>query len=427
MYFNSSFRFRTKKVVGSPSAEGNGQHTIASHIGDADPHPNYLLKGEESRPFDISEHLAAVLDHAVGYIRRGEVAEGKRDYLQNRFLSLINDPNNYGALLQAKRHVITAYVLNQVLEDFGLVDDVKLENYVLRDHIVTSESGAPETDQEEYVVGWVLYKNLLTKYANLNTAAQTWVTKTEANNFSRITHTHKWADIENITGSTFATKTEVDEMFTDFLERLNDTVGTALAEMDEQITVIAAKLGYVLTGDSVFKPGTSYYTFNGTTKTFDLKTAGTDYTLGAAITANTYWTRPTTVGSFIPNWGSGHTFEFPAVDSSSPVTSVDTALTGTANYTGTVIMNVHLGVTQNTTRVRLLVAMPDSSTYTEIGEFITVHSYGYGEYNFMHVDIQMTTRAIAGTKFRLEAYGDSGDNKITSIFYQKSTVFEDYT
>ena len=288
MYFNSSFRFRTKKVVGSPSAEGNGQHTIASHIGDADPHPNYLLKGEESRPFDISEHLAAVLDHAVGYIRRGEVAEGKRDYLQNRFLSLINDPNNYGALLQAKRHVITAYVLNQVLEDFGLVDDVKLENYVLRDHIVTSESGAPETDQEEYVVGWVLYKNLLTKYANLNTAAQTWVTKTEANNFSRITHTHRWADIENITGSTFATKTEVDDMFADFLSRLSSTVTT-------ELDAFAVKLGYVLTGDTVYKPETKYYSFDDVNNEFVLMVTGTNYTVGSSITGEV-WTKPETVG-----------------------------------------------------------------------------------------------------------------------------------
>lgn len=273
MQFNSSFRFRTKKVVGSPNAVGCGQVTMASHQGDSNAHPQYLKKGETVGTFSIASHLASELDHAMRYARRMEIVEGKRDYLMNRYVSLVNDPNNYNALLEPRRHIITAYVLRHILEDMGLDEGVNIGDCISKDYIVTEEGYHPTQDQNKYVPSWAVFRILQRKVDAdreeiENILGSDYLTKIDAANayadlthnhdarYAFKTHTHSWSEITGADVDAFATKNYIDNKFDEFLEGLEATVGSTCHSL-------LTKEGYVLTTDVKAVNDMEYYFFDG--------------------------------------------------------------------------------------------------------------------------------------------------------------------
>lgn len=271
MQFNSSFRFRTKKTVGSPSAGGCGQITLASHVGDTNAHPQYMKRGEKIGEFNIGPHLLDAISHADNFARRAELTEGKRDYLHHRFMSLLNDPNNYRAELEVKRHIITAYVLRQVLEDFGLTEGVNLSGLMPTSKIVRTDGPTPVSDMESYVPSWSWVIKLTEEIQSINgelaaklddylkiVDADKKFAKLDHNHdgiYADQSHTHTWADILNADSKGFATRDYVEQWLQEVYGNTEDTVEVELAEYRN-------KIGYVLTHDTTYVGDMNYYEFD---------------------------------------------------------------------------------------------------------------------------------------------------------------------
>lgn len=122
------FRWRSRVKTGSPETVGGGVETLTSHVTDPNAHPQYLKKGSavptgQERTI-LGKHLADKLAHVWYMIRRGELlrtttefdAAKDTDYaaMQNNFLREVPVP-----------HVVTAYVLNQILAIYADKESLK--------------------------------------------------------------------------------------------------------------------------------------------------------------------------------------------------------------------------------------------------------------------------------------------------------------
>ena len=117
----SDFRFRVSKAVGSPAVQGAGSvETLANHTENPHPHPQYMRKSYVGLDVGLTEHLANRLHHARYYALRDELTTTKLEYERYKLISLSKDSSNYMAESGVKAHVITAFVLNQILQDVGL-------------------------------------------------------------------------------------------------------------------------------------------------------------------------------------------------------------------------------------------------------------------------------------------------------------------
>ena len=131
--------------------------TIQNHIDDAEAHKAIFDKLTEKISENIGDHKADELAHAVHYIRRDELTDSILDYEKNKLLSLSDDSENYNKTdpEQAeegegiKAHVITAYVLNQILKEYGL-NDVKDKDYLPKGMVVRSDEQVPDITSPDY-------------------------------------------------------------------------------------------------------------------------------------------------------------------------------------------------------------------------------------------------------------------------------------
>ena len=117
----TDFRFRVSKAVGSPSVQGAaGIETLANHTENPHPHPQYMRKSYVGMGMTFTEHFASRTHHARNHALRDELTTSKLEYERYKLISLVHDADNYLADSGIKAHVITAYVLNQILGDVGL-------------------------------------------------------------------------------------------------------------------------------------------------------------------------------------------------------------------------------------------------------------------------------------------------------------------
>lgn len=147
--------------------------TIQNHIDDAEAHKAIFDKLTEKIGEDIGGHKADELAHAVHYIRRDELTDSILDYEKNKAINLSDDSENYTKTdpEQAeegegiKAHVITAFVLNQILKEYGL-NDVKDKDYLPKGMIVRSDEQVPDISSPDYE-SYVPSLDLFLKYRKI--------------------------------------------------------------------------------------------------------------------------------------------------------------------------------------------------------------------------------------------------------------------
>ena len=153
----SDFRFRVSKAVGSPSVQGAASmETIANHTEDPHPHPQYMRKSYVGLEFDLTQHLARRLDHANNYALRDEITTTKLEYEKYKLISLAHDASNYLSLTGVKPHLITSFVLNQILKDVGIDGSVKVLTY---NNLINSYD-TKVTDNTKYAPTWDIFLKL---------------------------------------------------------------------------------------------------------------------------------------------------------------------------------------------------------------------------------------------------------------------------
>ena len=153
----SDFRFRVSKAVGSPSVQGAGSmETLANHTENPHPHPQYMRKSYVGLDLGLTEHLANRLHHARNYALRDELTTTKLEYERYKLISLARDVSNYMAESGVKAHVITAYVLNQILDDVGLDGSVEALTY---NNLVNSYD-TKVVDASRYAPTWEIFLRL---------------------------------------------------------------------------------------------------------------------------------------------------------------------------------------------------------------------------------------------------------------------------
>lgn len=245
--------FRIMKSVGSPSVEGAiGVETLASHTSNPEAHPDYLKKGAYPRVFSESEHLVNRLAHAADLARRTELVLSKMDYEKTKSINLALDANNYMATSGVKRHIITAYVLNQILEGFGLVAGRTL---LSTDIVVGTSTVAPSTDMDNYVVSYGLFLQLKRKLDDLLGSGLSDVY------------------LKKVDAAKIYTKLETFNAHNHDVMSLHGMPGV---------------MNFGLTYDPVYKEGTTYYKYNSTTYQMERMFAGSDYVIGNEIPSNKF-------------------------------------------------------------------------------------------------------------------------------------------
>lgn len=131
--------------------------TIQNHLDDEEAHKAIFEKLTETTGEDFERHKADELAHAMHYIRRDELTDSILDYEKNKERNLSDDYENYNKTdpEQAeegegiKAHVITAFVLNQILKEYGL-NDVKDKDYLPKGMIVRSDEQVPDISSPNY-------------------------------------------------------------------------------------------------------------------------------------------------------------------------------------------------------------------------------------------------------------------------------------
>lgn len=234
----NKFNFGICKAVGTPSVEGAmGVETLASHTNDPAAHADYVLKGCIPRVFDETEHLLSKTAHAGEYIRRDEVMLSHYDYLATKDASYTKNSSNYMKEAGVKRHVVTAYVLRQVLDDLGLLSGFKLTDYVPRSAVVTTKS-IPQGDTNYFdslVPSYALLRQLKTTVDADIAAMKNVVIKFENkyNDFLTITDTINadlkavQADVTEINAGLKDVQADVTEIQADVTE-IKEASGKAL-------------------------------------------------------------------------------------------------------------------------------------------------------------------------------------------------------
>ena len=237
----NKFRFGVRKTVGSPSVEGAmGIETLASHAANPSAHCDYVRKGTIPRVFDVSEHLTNPLDHCNGFLRRDEVMTSHLEFVKAKLKSYTGDASNYQKLSGLQRHVVTAFVLNQVLDDLGLLGGS--DDFFLKGNVVTTSGTVPTVDLDAYVPSYALFMN------NMKSFYLAWD----------------------------AFRKEFSALERDFLD-VKDAASEAY--------IAAAKTGYVITVDSKFVDGKKYYVYS----TGERKMTLANVTPGDDVPADTYY------------------------------------------------------------------------------------------------------------------------------------------
>lgn len=127
------FRWRSRVKVGAPDVAGDIE-TLTAHVADPNAHPDYLKKGQAvptgQEQTMIATHRADPQAHAKTSVRRAELLKTLEQYKAAKDSELADTVNNYTKTNPPPtRHVVTAYVLAQVLAAFksemsGIVNNV---------------------------------------------------------------------------------------------------------------------------------------------------------------------------------------------------------------------------------------------------------------------------------------------------------------
>lgn len=246
----NKFRFGIRKAVGTPSAEGAmGTETLASHTSNPSAHADYVRKNCIPRVFDETEHLLNKTVHASNYLRRDEVMTSHMDYILAKDTSYTKDSSNYTKEDGVKRHVVTAFVLRQVLDELGLLGGTT--DYLAKSAVVRSDSGTPLGDWDELVPSYKLLQDIGSTITANNNAMQKSVDK--------------------------------------FIKDCGASVASASAVASSAAATAnsaAGHNGYVLTADTEYVADKTYYVWDPKTST--MFTAA-DIVPGAAIPADTVY------------------------------------------------------------------------------------------------------------------------------------------
>lgn len=125
---SSLFRWRTRVKIGTPEAVGSEIESISSHIADDNAHPQYLKKGQAvptgQEYTTVAKHGSYLLAHMRNLTRRDELLRTKLEYqaVMND-APYVDNANNYSKTNPA-RHVVTAHVLKEILDDYQKLDSI---------------------------------------------------------------------------------------------------------------------------------------------------------------------------------------------------------------------------------------------------------------------------------------------------------------
>lgn len=180
----TDFRFRVSKAVGSPSVQGAARmETLANHTENPHPHPQYMRKSYVGLGFDLTEHLANRLHHAGNFALRDELMTSKLDYERQKNVSLVHDTNNYMSTTGVRAHVVTAYVLNQILKDVGLDGS---EEALTHANLVNSYDTKVSVPSR-YAPTWEMFLKLKNSISD-------WLTYSNPNDFILKTSFKEWIE-----------------------------------------------------------------------------------------------------------------------------------------------------------------------------------------------------------------------------------------
>ena len=403
----NKFNFGICKAVGTPSVEGAmGVETLASHTNDPAAHADYVLKGCIPRVFDETEHLLSKTAHAGEYIRRDEVMLSHYDYLATKDASYTKNSSNYMKEAGVKRHVVTAYVLRQVLDDLGLLSGFKLTDYVPRSAVVTTKS-IPQGDTNYFdslVPSYALLRQLKTTVDADIAAMKNVVIKFENkyNDFLTITDTIN-ADLK-------AVQADVTEIQADVTE-----INADLKDVQADVTEINADLKAVQADVTEINAG--------------LKDVQADVTeIQADVTeiqADVTEIKEASGKALVPAYGKNT-----SADITFTLSATDSSYSATAPISGTVFLSIVSITKQGKTIVRLYV------DGTILHEFYAIHSYSGavdGDGNLIDsthcFHIQTSFRVREGSSIQVVPLGGNGDTapKFSHFFVGVAKVIPDET
>lgn len=116
---NRLFRWRSRVKTGAPDLHGSVE-TLSSHVSDENAHPSYLKKGQAvptgQEANAIAQHRSDQLAHARHFARRPELITTLEEYNAAKNYDFVNDVNNYSRRTGVAPHVVTAFILRQVIE-----------------------------------------------------------------------------------------------------------------------------------------------------------------------------------------------------------------------------------------------------------------------------------------------------------------------
>ena len=380
----NKFNFGICKAVGTPSVEGAmGVETLASHTNDPAAHADYVLKGCIPRVFDETEHLLSKTAHAGEYIRRDEVMLSHYDYLATKDASYTKNSSNYMKEAGVKRHVVTAYVLRQVLDDLGLLSGFKLTDYVPRSAVVTTKS-IPQGDTN-------YFDSLVPSYALLRQLKTTVDADIAAMKNVVIKFENKYDDFLTITDTINAGLKDVQADVTEINAGLKD-VQADVTEIQADVTEINAGLKDVQADVTEINAG--------------LKDVQADVT---EIQADVTEIKEASGKALVPAYGKNT-----SADITFTLSATDSSYSATAPISGTVFLSIVSITKQGKTIVRLYV---DGAI---LHEFYAIHSYSGavdGDGNMIDsthcFHIQTSFRVREGSSIQVVPLGGNGDTAPT--------------
>lgn len=223
-----------RKGVGTPGVKKASEvESLASHAANPAAHPDYMKKRDLTNLKDLSQHLADRYSHVDDVVRRQELVFTKADFEATKNAQLSTDPTNYKSN-NPKRHVLTTFVLNQILADLGIASSSSL---VRPADIIKPGDVLPTSteDQNRMLLSYGWLQPKLTQLTNLAEAVTTLASAL--------------SEYETTTApATFLSKTDAEEIY--LSQALAGT--TYLSKTDAQSTYLAK----VDAGALVFDAGT---------------------------------------------------------------------------------------------------------------------------------------------------------------------------
>lgn len=123
------FRWKSRVKSGTPEVAGGAVETLASHVSDENAHPDYLKKGAVvptgQEATSMGKHLADKIAHAWHLIRRPELLRTKAEFVRAKEKDYAQDFDNFLKAHGVEPHIVTAYVLGLILQDYVDKDTIK--------------------------------------------------------------------------------------------------------------------------------------------------------------------------------------------------------------------------------------------------------------------------------------------------------------